>query len=391
MAPAPLPKHLRFVFVTSNGAWGGSEELWSGVAAALAAQGHEITVFKAGTDDEYEPIRRLRALRCRLYDLEWLPIPRNAYGFLKRVANGLTYAQQIVRLRLGLAFHGRADLVILSQGGNFDGVYFGDVIRLRNAPYVVIAQKASDLYWPSDPQRDAMRSLYRDAMECFFVSDHNRCLTEEQIGIALPHATVVRNPALVPWEPRGDWPIEGDGLRLACIGRMQAKEKGQDLLLRVLARDHWRARALSVTFYGNGPNRLGIEQMAKYHGLTSVSFGGFVRDVAAIWDTHHGLVLPSRCEGLPLVLVEAMLSGRVAIVTNVGGSGEVVEDNTTGFLASASSEDSLDEAMERAWARRAEWRSIGEAAATKIRTLVPADPAAILAARLIDQVTRRSW
>jgi glycosyltransferase involved in cell wall biosynthesis len=387
MAQAILPKRLRFVFVSSNGAWGGSEELWSGAAAVLAARGHEITVFKAGADDDYEPVRRLRALRSRVYDLELLPIPRKAYSFLKRVANGLTYAQQLVRLRLGLAFHGRADLVVLSQGGNFDGVYFGDVIRWRNAPYVVIVQKASDLYWPSDPQLISMRSLYRDAKACFFVCDHNRRLTEEQIGIALPHATVVRNPALVRWEPRRDWPEEVDGLRLACIGRMQAMEKGQDLLLRVLARDHWRARALSVTFYGIGPNRSGLEQMAQYLGLTSVSFGGFVRDVAAIWDTHHGLVLPSRCEGLPLVLVEAMLSGRVAIVTNVGGSGEVVEDNSTGFLASAPTEDSLDEAMERAWARRAEWRAIGEAAATTIRTLVPADPAADLAARLLGLVS----
>jgi glycosyltransferase involved in cell wall biosynthesis len=390
MAHATLPKQLRFVFVSSNGAWGGSEELWSGAAAALAERGHEITVFKAGTDDEYEPIRRLRTLRCRLYDLERLPIPRNVYAFFKRVANGLTYAQQIVRLRLGLLFHGRADLVVLSQGGNFDGVYFGDVIRRRRAPYVVIVQKASDLYWPSDPQLDAVRSLYRDARACFFVSEHNRRLTEEQIGFALPHATVVRNPVLVRWEPRCDWPEEAGGFRFACIGRMQAMEKGQDLLLRVLARDHWRARPLSVTFYGLGPNCSGLEQMAKYLGLASVSFRGFVRDVATIWDTHHGLVLPSRCEGLPLVLVEAMLSGRVPIVTDVGGSGEVVEDGVTGFLAATSSEDALDEALERAWARREEWRSIGEAAAKAIRTLVPEDPAAELARRLLERVTPRS-
>ncbi len=39
------------------------------------------------------------------------------------------YAQQIVRLRLTLSFMRRADLVILSQGGNSDGVYFCNVIR----------------------------------------------------------------------------------------------------------------------------------------------------------------------------------------------------------------------------------------------------------------------
>jgi glycosyltransferase involved in cell wall biosynthesis len=127
--------------------------------------------------------------------------------------------------------------------------------------------------------------------------------------------------------------------------------------------------------------------MARKDELTSVSFGGFVRDVASIWSDHHGLILPSRCEGLPLVLVEAMLSGRVPIVTNVGGSGEIVDDGVTGFLAGAPTEDSLDEAMERAWERRAEWPAIGAAAATKIRALVPPNPAELMAAMLLRIAT----
>ena len=199
----------------------------------------------------------------------------------------------------------------------------------------------------------------------------------------VPHASVVRNPFLVPWQRRDDWPDERNGLRLACIGRLYPMEKGQDLLLRVLARDKWRNRAISVTFFGTGQQRDGLEGMARHAGLTSVTFAGFVSDVAAIWNEHHGLILPSRCEGLPLVLVEAMLSGRVPIVTSLAGS-EVIDDGTTGFLAAAPTEDALDEAMERAWNRRDEWRSIGAAAATKIRTLVPPDPAAVMATALLE-------
>ncbi|MDP9190078.1 MAG: glycosyltransferase family 4 protein [Acidobacteriota bacterium] len=384
MDPTPLAKRCRFIFISSNGSWGGSEELWSATAASLAETGHEITVFKGGIDNEQPRLRRLRELGCRMYDLEWWPFfLRKAYPFMKRIAHGFAYACQIVRLRIGLAFTSAADLVILSQGGNSDGVYFGNVIRKRQQPYVVIVQKASDLYWPSDPQLDSMRAIYGEARACFFVSEHNRQLTEEQIGMALPHATIVRNPALVPWERRSDWPDDGQGLRLACVGRMQTMEKGQDLLLRVLASDKWRKRPLSVTFYGAGPNRIGLEEMAQYLELTSVTFAGFVHDVAAIWNDHHALILPTRCEGLPLVLVEAMLSGRLPIVTTAGGNAEVVDDDVTGFLANAATEDALDEAMERAWSRRDEWQTIGEAAATKIRTLVPPDPAGAMAAMLL--------
>ena len=136
------------------------------------------------------------------------------------------------------------------------------VCRFLRLPYVLIMQKATDLYWPTDSRRERMRAMYAGALWCFFVSEHNHRLTEEQIGIGLPNATVVRNPFLVPWERRTDWPDDRDGLRLACIGRLYPMEKGQDLLLRVLARDKWRNRALFVTFYGEGVNRAGVEEMA---------------------------------------------------------------------------------------------------------------------------------
>ena len=205
--------------------------------------------------------------------------------------------------------------------------------------------------------------------------------------MALPHAHVVRNPFLVPWARRHDWP-SGDVTRLACIGRLWVVEKGQDLLIRVLARDKWRQRRLSVTIVGVGTHRAALEAMVAYHHLDCVTFAGFVDDVAGIWNDHHGLILPSRCEGLPLVLVEAMLSGRVPIATDVAGIPEVVEDGDTGFLAAAPTEDALDAALERAWQRRDEWQAIGARAADRIRELVPEDPARELAFMLLGEASR---
>jgi glycosyltransferase involved in cell wall biosynthesis len=194
---------------------------------------------------------------------------------------------------------------------------------------------------------------------------------------------VVRNPFKVSWQQRSDWPGTDLGFRFACIGRLYPMEKGQDLLIRVLGRDRWRSRPVSLTFFGVGEQSVGLAEMAALHGLANVRFAGFANDVDQIWTGHHALLLSSRAEGLPLVLVEAMLCGRVPIVTDVAGNSEVVEDDVTGFLAAAPTEDALDEAMERAWQRRAEWRAIGEAAARRIRELVPPDPAGELAERLL--------
>lgn len=372
----------RFVFISSNTTWGGSEELWAGAAATLADAGHKVTVFKPRVDRSPEHIQQLRDRGCRVFNLTGFPLLHpKIYALASAVSYRLGTIQQSVFLYLGLLFM-KSDLIVLSQGGNHDGLQFAWVLRVLGRPYVLIAQKAADMYWPMDVRRKALHAMYAGARAAFFVSEHNRRLTEEQIGANLPRALVVRNPFAVPWEPRHDWPGESDGFRFACIGRLYPMEKGQDLLLRVLARDKWRRRPLSVTFYGIGANREGLEAMARHHGLTSVRFAGFTDDVPGIWDDHHGLILPSRCEGLPLVLVEAMLSGRVSIVTDVAGNGEVLADGRTGFLATAPTEDALDQAMERAWQRRHEWRAIGAAAAECIRMLVPPDPAAVLASTL---------
>jgi glycosyltransferase involved in cell wall biosynthesis len=301
---------------------------------------------------------------------------RLLYALAFAVSYRLAVIQQALFLYIGLLF-ARSDLIVLSQDGNHDGLLYACVLQRIGRPYVLIAQKAADLYWPLDRRRDRLRAFYAAVRACFFVSEHNRRLTEEQIGADLRRASMVRNPFAVPWEPRGDWPGDRDGIRLACIGRLYPMEKGQDLLIRVLAREKWRRRPLSVTFYGVGTHREGLEEMARYHGLKSVAFAGFVDDVPSIWNDHHGLILPSRCEGLPLV--EAMLRGRVSIVTDVAGNGEVLDDGRTGFLAAAPTEDTLDEVMERAWQRRAEWQAIGAAAARRIRTLVPSDPGAVMA------------
>ncbi|HVG22878.1 MAG TPA: glycosyltransferase family 4 protein [Thermoanaerobaculia bacterium] len=377
--PSDVPR--RFLFVSSNLTWGGSEHLWSGTAIALAEQGHHVTAFKLLRGTGEPAMRALRERGGRVVEVARMPlVPRRAFSALVLYAAPLARLVQTLRLR-ATAARTRPDLVLLSVGTNVDGIALAAVLRRLRLPYAIVAHKAAEQRWPSDADRPAMRDAYTTAVAAYFVSEHNLRLTEEQLGVTLENAAIVRNPFGVPYAPRTDWP-SGEPLRLACVARLLPPEKGQDLLLRVLARERWRSRALSVTFFGNGPHRDALNAMASRLALTSVTFAGHVDDVAAIWRDHHALVLPSRCEGLPIVLVEAMLSGRVPIVTNAGGNAEVVEDGVTGFVAAAPSEDALDEAMERAWQRRDEWRAIGARAAESIRTFVPPDPLRVFAAEL---------
>ena len=166
-------------------------------------------------------------------------------------------------------------------------------------------------------------------------------------------------------------------MKLACIARLHAPSKGHDVLFRVLEQLKWRRRVITISlYYDSAPNELSLKNLVRRLGLDGVvKFRGFSSVIETVWKQHHALILPSRNEGLPRSLIEAMLCGRMAIVTgNAGGNAEVMVDNHTGFIAEALTPKLLDEAMERAWERRDEWRMLGKNAAEHIRTLVPEDP-----------------
>lgn len=373
-----LPGRLQITMISScPDAWGGSEELWAGAARALAGTGHKVRVLKVRLDERHPRVLELQRAGCVVVNLSALP------GIAKRLVNRLRpHARQYSSLHLEQTLVAedlrrfRPHLVVVSQGSNFDGMHFAEVCLRDGHPYVLVIQKAVEFFFPWGEHRVVFRERYRAAQHCFFVSRHNLTCTEDQLAMALPHSSVVVNPFNVPAGPVLPYPEPNANapLELACVARLFLLDKGQDVLLRVLAQEQWRTRPVRVTFYGAGMDQNAVVEMAAWLGLTNVAFAGHVADIAGIWARHHALILPSRSEGLPLALVEAMLCGRVAIATAAGGVAELLEDNCSGFVAAASTVAALDEALERAWNRRADWAAMGIEAARRARALVPADP-----------------
>jgi len=395
MSDSVMSRRGRIAFLTScPDAWGGSEELWAGAAVRLHERRFRVIAGRS------EPWPRGR-LHQRWAEMQTAGIAVRSFGatrFARTLPDFAKWAAPALlrpawRLRnLALAAKLRLlapDLAVISQGQAYDACFplcLPEVCRFAGVPYAIVCQKASDLIWPPDGLRDLFRRCYREAAAVFFVSEHNRRTVERQLAIDLPNAEVVRNPFLVPADAPIPWPASSDGvLRLACVGRLWPLEKAQDVLLNVLARDRWRERPIEVSFFGEGPMARGLEEMSRSLGLTNIRFPG-VASPLDIWRTHHALVLPSRAEGLPLVQVEAMMCGRPVIVVDAGGTSEIMRDGEHGFLATAATETAVDDALERAWQRRADWQTVGQAAAAHIRTLYPPDPCNAFADRLMKLV-----
>lgn len=315
---------------------------------------------------------------CRMFYRRRFP------PFLYRVARRAFPIPEYNRVQLRSAADG-VDLAVISQGSIEDGLWWMEAARSEGLKYAVIIQGASDLWWPDDDQAARLAASYEGAACAYFVSQANLDLCRRQFASPLRRGKVIRNPFNVRYDAAPPWPTGSTGvLSLACVARLDGATKGHDLLLQVLGLPHWREREIRVSVIGKGRSERILRYMAENLGLTNVEFAGQQNNIEEVWSKHHALVLPSRFEGIPLTVVEAMLCGRPCIATDVGGNKELIRDGANGFLVKAPTVELLDEAMNRAWECRGRLKAMGERAAADVRAWVSADPSEDFARELMS-------
>ena len=280
----------------------------------------------------------------------------------------------------------KPDLVVISQGHNSGGFEWARVCREASLPYVLIVQTNSEIWWFADREIGEAVTSYAAARKVFCVSRENLDLLQVQLGVPLENGEVVCNPYKAPSDRMPSWPGESKVWRLACVGRLDPVQKAQDVLLRILARPEWRARPVELNLFGVGPDEQLLRRLCRMLELNNVHLRGHVNDVWAIWEQNHLLVQPSRYEGVPITVIEAMWCGRPAVVTDVGRMAELYIDGETGFVASAPTVSALADTLERAWNCRADWQRMGQAARARAESQIPRDPIAVFAERLTSCV-----
>ena len=359
-------RKIAFIAAMQGYSWGGSELCWSAAAERFARRGVEVCV---SVEDWGAPVKQIEHLRSVGCCIVHRPRPSLLARGLRNLFPGRSYARHVRKIGEN------ADLIVVSQGCHTEGLEWMEACRSNRYRYAVIAQAAAEERWPEDDMAERLAEAYEGACAAYFVSEANLALSRRQFVTPLSRARIIRNPFNVRYDVRPSWPSRlSEELSLACVGRLDPKAKGQDLLIEVLSLPRWRERNVRLSLVGNGVNERGLRRLVNMLKLTNVDFTGFVDDIEQLWSTHHALVLPSRVEGMPLVLVEAMLCGRPCIVTDVAGHRELVRDGINGFLAKAPTVELLDEAMNRAWENRHRLKEMGEAAAADVRKWVSADP-----------------
>jgi len=120
----------------------------------------------------------------------------------------------------------------------------------------------------------------------------------------------------------------GPGLVVGSLGRL-TEQKGYDLLVAALP----SLPAARVVLVGDGPERQALERLASELGVAErFRITGWKADARAELPSFDVFALPSRWEGMPLSILEAMHAGLPVLATDVGSIAEVVADGDTGFV-----------------------------------------------------------
>lgn len=218
--------------------------------------------------------------------------------------------------------------------------------RLAGLPFSLTLHAADIFVSP-----DRLRERLADAAFVATISEYNKALLEDRLGLPGEKVHVVRcgvDLSAFPFDPAP----EASPPRLVSIGRMVPK-KGFDVLLRALALLRDEGVAFAAELIGDGPLRPELVRLAGELGLAgAVAFPGALEPPQAADRLRRGNVFVLACQkgpdgdmdGIPVALMEAMALGRPVVSTRLSGIPELVADGC-GLLAAPGDPQSLAEAL----------------------------------------------
>lgn len=159
--------------------------------------------------------------------------------------------------------------------------------------------------------------------------------------------------------------IEKDAFVIGTVGSL-IKRKRVEVLLKAFSMLKGRD-AFWCLAVGSGPEEEALKKEARRLGIEKrVIFTGFSTDALSYINSMDVFALPSEKEGLPRVILEAMLMAKPVAAFDVTGTGELVIDNKTGFILKGESAQDMTTAFEKLQKDRLMAASFGTAGRERV-------------------------
>jgi teichuronic acid biosynthesis glycosyltransferase TuaC len=306
-------------------------------AEALVRAGVDVRVVAAAYESSPRPSPAIGDLPVTYVRLPWIP---RVGGLVNMAVVPAFYVPRV--LRVLRALDSKPDL-IHAHFGYPDGVVGVLLSRLTGIPLVVTLHG-------SDVNRQMMRPLVGNAVA--------RILGRADVLVVVSRAMASNVSAMAPGAhvvciPNGynaglfhyDPTVRRRNL-LVFVGALVAVKN--PLLLIEAFSDIAERTVHNLLIVGEGHDRQSLEEWVKASGLTSrIAFAGSVgRDrLPAVLQEARALVLPSRSEGLPVVLNESLACGTPVVASAVGGVPDLVTDEALGLVVPPNNRRALADAM----------------------------------------------
>ncbi len=165
----------------------------------------------------------------------------------------------------------------------------------------------------------------------------------------IPNGVAVRDPSPRARERvRAELDTPPDTPVIGSVGRLHP-QKGQRDLLRAFAAVRARHPAAVLWIIGEGPERRALAREAHRLGVAAhLRMPGLREDIDDVLSAMDLFALPSRWEGMPNALMEAMAAARPVIASDIDGIRDLVAHGETGWLVPPGDPDALAAALIRA-------------------------------------------
>jgi len=173
----------------------------------------------------------------------------------------------------------------------------------------------------------------------------NSTVIQELQAVGVPDWKIIPLPNGVETDlitPKSNYMLH-DPIRLIFVGRLHPN-KGLDILLNAVAhlKNVHHLENINLQLLGSGPIKDQLMKQAKELGITSlVSFLGETNQVIEVLQQADIFALPSRAEGISNALLEAMACGLPALVSDIPGNRDVIEQPNNGLRFTADDPNSL--------------------------------------------------
>lgn len=332
----PVPTRVLLYSSTSRDNPGGVHAVYTRLATSLRQRGHAVTEGWSAPGDGGGDNELIQ------------PLPRltNRSGSVTaRQAGRVVFA--LGRLARGLA-RCRPDIVNI-HFVRHDAIYFL-LLRPWFRYKVVLTGHGSDIMAPQKHNARLLPHLFPRADAVTVVNTRLAERVRACPGVDERRVHVIPNGVdFEYWGRRSVTPLRnGRAPVVITVGRLE-QIKGHDVLIRAMAVLRQRIPEASLVIVGDGKSRAELEQLAVEQGVhRATTFAGALgsTDVRNLLHRADVFALPSRSEGMPLALLQAMAAGVPPVATWVGGVTDVI-DGASGLLVPPDEPVALADALAR--------------------------------------------